>query len=75
MNVFIIASKGCSHCTNFKRELEDLNINFEIKIAEDNPSLVEKHQIRHSPNLIVDDVVIFRHQPTEGELKEFFRHR
>lgn len=72
MDVFILASKECSHCTNLKHELTNLNVNCEIKFAEDNPDLVEKYKIRHSPNLIVDDVVVFRYQPTETELKSLF---
>lgn len=73
MNVFIIATKGCSHCTNMRHELSDLGVDCEIKYAEDNPKLVERFQIRHSPNLIVNDEVAFRCQPTESELKALFQ--
>ncbi len=72
MNVFIIATKDCSHCTNLKHELYDLGIDCEVKFAEENPQLVEKYSIRHSPNLVVNDEVVFRRQPTEAELKELF---
>lgn len=75
MNIFIIATQGCSHCTNLKHELSDLGINCEVKFAEENPELVEKYQIRHSPNLIVNGEVIFRRQPTEAELKDLFANK
>ncbi len=75
MNVFIIATKGCSHCANLKHELADLGIECDVKFAEDNPELVEKFSIRHSPNLVVNEEVVFRRQPTEEELKELFKDR
>lgn len=72
MDIYIIATKGCSHCSNLKHELSDLGYECEIKFAEDYPELVEKFQIRHSPNLVVNEEVVFREQPTEGQLKAFF---
>ncbi|HQS58803.1 MAG: thioredoxin family protein [Gallionellales bacterium 35-53-114] len=72
MDVMIIATKGCSHCLNFKKELECLQIQYRVCYAEDYPDLVQKHEIRHSPNLVVDDEVVFRRQPTEAELKDYF---
>lgn len=73
MDIFIVATKGCSHCHNLKHELSDLGIECDVKFAEENPELVEKYQIRHSPNLIVNGEVAFRCQPTEAELKALFQ--
>jgi len=70
MNVMIIATKGCSHCANLKKEMDDLGVEYRLVYAEDEPELVQKYSIRHSPNLIVDDEVKFRRQPTEQELRE-----
>lgn len=75
MNVFIIATKNCSHCSNLKHELADLGIDCDIKFAEENPDLVEKFSIRHSPNLVVNEEVVFRRQPTEAELKDLFENK
>ena len=72
MTVLIIATKSCSHCAGLKKELSELGVDCDVKYAEEHPDLVEKYQIRHSPNLVVDDNVVFRRQPTEGELKELF---
>ena len=72
MNVMIMATKNCSHCKNFSRELDDIGIEHDVVYCDDNPELVQKYGIRHSPNLIVNGDVVFRKQPTEGELKEFF---
>ncbi len=75
MDIYIIATKGCSHCANLKRELENLGYQSEIKFAEEHPDLVQKFSIRHSPNLIINEEVVFRHQPTEAELKEVLAAR
>ncbi|PCJ88855.1 MAG: thioredoxin family protein [Thiotrichaceae bacterium] len=72
MNVMIMATKNCSHCKNFSRELDDIGIEHDVVYCDDNPELVQKYGIRHSPNMIVNGEVVFRKQPTEGELKEFF---
>jgi len=75
MDVFIIATQGCNHCTNLKKELADLGVSCEVKFAEEYPDLVEQYQIRHSPNLVVDGEVVFRRQPTEAELKDLFQNK
>ncbi|MFV2004178.1 MAG: thioredoxin family protein [Gammaproteobacteria bacterium] len=72
MKVLILATKGCSHCKNFSRELDDIDIEHQVLYCDDEPELVDKYCVRHSPNLIVDGEVVFRRQPTERELKQFF---
>ena len=72
MEVMIIATNGCSHCKNLSRELDDIGIGHKLAYAEDEVELCEKLAIRHSPNLVVDGEVIFRRQPTEQELREYF---
>jgi hypothetical protein len=72
MDVMIIATKACSHRPNLEKELEYLLIPYRMCFVEDCADLVEKFSIRHSPNLIVDDEVVFRKQPTELELRDFF---
>lgn len=75
MKVKIIATKVCSHCINMSKELNDLCIAHEIVYAEDNPELCQKFSIRHSPNLLVDEQVIYRRQPTEQELRAYFLNK
>jgi len=75
MDVMIIATKGCSHCKNMEKELEFLNISYRVCFAEDNADLVQKFSIRHSPNLVVDDEIVFRKQPTEVELHAYFDNK
>ena len=70
MDVMIIATRDCNHYANLAKELNDLGVDYLLVYAEDEPELVKKYGIRHSPNLIVDDEVKFRRQPTEHELRE-----
>ena len=63
MEVTIIATKACTHCKNLEKELEHLQILYRTCFVEDCADLVEKFSIRHSPNLVVDDQVVFRKQP------------
>jgi len=72
MDVMIIATKACRHCKNLEKELESLRISYRVCFVEDCADLVQKFGIRHSPNLIVDDEVVFRKQPTEVELHAYF---
>ena len=72
MDVMIIATKACTHRQNLEKELKSLRIPYSVHFVEDHADLVEKFSIRHSPNLIVDDEVVFRKQPTDLELHDFF---
>ena len=75
MDVMIIATKACTHRLNLAKELECLRIPYRVCFVEDCADLVQKFGIRHSPNLVVDDEVVFREQPTEGELHAYFDTR
>lgn len=70
MNVQIIATKQCMHRPSLEKELQDLHVNYRVLYVEEHPDLVERLGIRHSPNLVVDDQVAFRGQPTEAQLKQ-----
>jgi hypothetical protein len=60
------------HRPNLGRELQALGIPYQVFYVEDRPDLAEKFAIRHSPNLVVNDEVVFRRQPTEAELRDYF---
>lgn len=69
MNVKIIATRSCNHRPNIEKELTDLGVPYEVVYVEDHPDVVTQYAIRHSPNIVVDDEVLCRGQPSEGELK------
>ena len=75
MDVMIIATKACTHRKNMEKELESLRVPYRVCFVEDCADLVQKFSIRHSPNLVVDDEVVFRKQPTEMELHTYFDTR
>ena len=72
MDVKIIATKNCSHRPNLEHELNLLGVDYELIYVEDAPEMAQKFNIRHSPNLVIDEEVVFRSQPTETELRELF---
>ncbi|MHB8473121.1 MAG: glutaredoxin family protein [Gammaproteobacteria bacterium] len=72
MDVMIIATKACTHRENLEKELESMRIPYRVCFVEECADLVKKFDIRHSPNLVVDDEVVFRKQPTEVELHAYF---
>lgn len=71
MDVQIIATKSCCHRPNLERELQALRIAYRLVFVEDEPALAARYGIRHSPNLVVDDEVAFRGQPSEHELRAY----
>ncbi len=75
MNVIIVASKDCSHCRGLSKELAELGVVHNVVYAENEASLCQKHSIRHSPSLLVDDKVIFREQVDKVKLREYFQNK
>jgi len=80
MEILILATKGCSHTSQLERRLKEMAVNYQLKYVEDDPEAMRKYQIRNSPNLIIDDKVVFRASPdallpTDEELKNYLnRH-
>lgn len=73
MKVQIVATHQCTHRVNLENELTRLGVPYEVLYVEDNPELVARHQIRHSPNLLIDDQIVCREQPTESQLRELLK--
>ncbi|NOX36775.1 MAG: thioredoxin family protein [Calditrichaeota bacterium] len=77
MDVIILATHNCNHRPILERELKKLSIPYRVEYFEDNMDLVEKYQVHHSPNLIVDGKVVFQAQPgqslpSETQLRQIF---
>ena len=71
----IIATRPCIHRKNLEKELEQSQIPYRVCFVEDCADLVQKCEIHHSPNLVVDDQVVFRKRPREEELHAYFDTR
>lgn len=72
MDVQLLVTRTDFCIPNLERELKSIGIDYHIDYIEDNPVLVEQNQIRHSPNIFVDEKLAFRHQPTVQELRSYF---
>lgn len=73
MNVKIMATRACTHRPNLEKELTELGVPYELLFVEDNPEAAARYVVRHSPTLIVDEQVVFHGQPSEHELRAFFK--
>ncbi len=73
MDVKIVATRDCSHSQGLQHELRDMGITFEVLLVEEHPDMVVTHGIRHSPNILVNDEIVFRGMPTPLELRQFFK--
>ena len=72
MKVQLLVTRDDACLTNLEHEFRDLGISYQVDYLEEHPELISTLQIRHSPNILVDGVVAFRRQPTQGELKNYF---
>ena len=69
MQIQIIATRACSHRPNLEHELSELGVTYEVLYVEEQPSAVERFDIRHSPNLVIDGEIVCRGQPSQHELR------
>lgn len=74
MNVTLLVTKTDFSLHNLENELDNIGIAYQVKFIEDCPDLVATNRIMHSPNVLVDDELIFRSQPSPQELKDYFCH-
>jgi hypothetical protein len=72
MNVQLLVTHTDFCLPNLECELKSIGIDYHIEYIEDNPDLVSAHHIRHSPNVFVNDKLVFRNLPTQAELKAYF---
>lgn len=76
MKILILATKDCSHRPMLEKKLKEMAVNYQLNYIEDDPEAMRKYQIHNSPNLVVDDKVMFRASPdaslpTDEELKNY----
>lgn len=72
MKIQLLVTKTDFSVPNIEREFRHLGIGYQVEYIEDHPELVRRHNIRHSPNILIDGELAFRHHPTENELKAYF---
>lgn len=72
MEVVLAVTKSCHHCSIIEKELGERGIPYAVRYVEDHPELVERYGLKHSPNVIVDDELVFRGMPAMSELQRYF---
>ncbi|MDI3323420.1 thioredoxin family protein [Pontibacterium granulatum] len=72
MRVQLLVTRTDFSVPNLEQEFKDLGIHYEIAYLENHPEMVKTYNIRHSPNIVVDGKLAFRHQPSEQELRQYF---
>ena len=77
MKVMILATKDCSHRPILEKQLKAMQIPHSVQYFEEQPNLSEKYNIHLSPNIVVDEMLVFRATPDkrlpgESELQQYF---
>ncbi|MBK5214444.1 MAG: hypothetical protein JJE55_12380 [Flavobacteriaceae bacterium] len=57
MEILIVATKTCQHRPSLEKVLQAAWLPYKVIYFEDNPEFFEKHQLKHSPLLLVDEKV------------------
>lgn len=78
MDITIVATRGCNHRAMIENQLETLGASYKIAFLDDHPELIQKYDIHSSPNILVDEEVVFRatserSMPTVAELEQFLK--
>ncbi len=72
MKVQLLVTKTDFSLPNLEKEFREIGVTYEVEYIEEHPDLVQSLNIRHSPNILVDGELVFRYQPSEEELKQYF---
>ncbi len=59
MNVALAVTRSCPHCPSIEAELKKMGIPYSIRYMEDDVKLQNKHNIKGSPNILVDGELVF----------------
>ena len=72
MDVQLLVTKDDFCVPNLESEFKNIGVDYRIDFIEDNEELAESLQIRHSPNVFIDGDLVFRYQPSQKELEDYF---
>jgi len=72
MDVQILVTRTDFCLPNLECEFKSIGVDYTIDYIEENESLVNRHHIKHSPSIFVDNKLVFRLQPSPVQLKAFF---
>jgi glutaredoxin len=75
MNVELAVTRSCHHCPIIEAELKKLGIPYSIRYVEEDAELQKKHNIKGSPNILVDGELVFRGMPAISDLRAYFKKK
>ena len=70
MDILIVATKSCHHRPEMERWLQQMDLDYRVAYVEDEPEQAARFQIRHSPNLVIDDELVFRGLPSRQAFEQ-----
>ncbi|MFO7875154.1 MAG: thioredoxin family protein [Desulfovermiculus sp.] len=73
MKVELAVTRTCKHCPILESELKKLGVPYSIRYIEDDKEIQEKYNLKKSPNILVDDHLVFRGMPEMSELRKYFK--
>jgi predicted thioredoxin/glutaredoxin len=73
MKIELAVTRTCHHCPILEAELKNMGIPYPVRYVEDDPDLQARYRIKGSPNILVDDELVFRGMPELSELRAYFR--
>lgn len=73
MKVEIAVTRSCQHCGLLQEELKKLGVPHSIRYADEDEVFQRKYKIKGSPNILVDDELVFRGMPSLSELRNYFQ--
>ena len=71
MDITLLVTKTDFCLPNLEAELQNMGLGYKVEYVEEHAEIVSAFKIRHSPNVFINGELVFRHQPTPTELKQF----
>jgi len=75
MQITIVATKTCNHRPLLEQQLQDSGLQYKLIYFEDKPELIEKHGLKTSPLLIVNDEVVSVGMPEQNIVESLKKKR
>ena len=75
MNVELAVTRSCHHCPIIEVELKRLGVPYSIRYVEEDETLQKKHNLKGSPNILVDGKLVFRGMPAVSDLRAYFKKK
>ena len=75
MKVELAVTRSCHHCRILEAELKKMGIPYTVCYVEEDEALRKKHNIGGSPNVLVDDELVFRGMPALSEFRAYLKEK